>query len=91
MLLQYMQCAVREKRVLAVLCCDVMLLLLLLMGLVGCLLFWLGVFWSAFVLSRRTGHGHTPAGTYSLIDWEIPPDTGAHACSWYHVSSLCVC
>jgi hypothetical protein len=43
MLLQYMQCAVREKRIFAVLCCDLLLLLLLLIGLVGCLLFWLGL------------------------------------------------
>jgi hypothetical protein len=82
MLPQYMQCAVREKRVFAVLCCDVLLLLLLLMGLVGCLLFWLGVCQGTFVLPRRTCHTRAPAGTYSLIDWEIPPDTGAqHACS----------
>ena len=34
--------AVREKRIVEVLVCDVALLLLILMGLVGCLLFWLG-------------------------------------------------
>ena len=56
MLLQYMQSAVREKRIFAVLCCDLLLLLLLLMGLVGCLLFWLGVCWGELVLSRRRSH-----------------------------------
>ncbi len=40
--LQYMRAAVRERRVFAVLLCDAALMLLMLVGLVGCLLFWLG-------------------------------------------------
>ncbi len=35
--------AVREKRAAAVLMCDAVLMLLMLMGLMGCLLFWLGM------------------------------------------------
>ena len=40
--LQYMRGAVRERRVFAVLLCDAALMLLMFVGLVGCLLFWLG-------------------------------------------------
>ena len=37
-----MRGAVRERRVFAVLLCDAALMLLMFVGLVGCLLFWLG-------------------------------------------------
>jgi hypothetical protein len=73
---QYMDRAVREKRIVEVLVCDVALLLLILMGLVGCLLFWLGESPLKCFVEMSLHLTHRVAGTYSLIDWEIPPDTG---------------
>ena len=74
--MQYMDRAVREKRAAAVLMCDAVLMLLMLMGLMGCLLFWLGM------CQMKQPHAdcqaaliHAVAGTYSLIDWEVPPFT----------------
>lgn len=40
---QYFKRAVHEKQFFVVLLCNVTLMLLLLLGLLGCLLFWLGV------------------------------------------------
>jgi hypothetical protein len=68
--------AVQEKRTFAVLVCDVALLLLILMGLVGCLLFWLGELLMKLFVDMSLRLTHCTTGTYSLIDWEIPPDTG---------------
>ena len=70
--------AVREKRVLVVLLCDLALMFLMFIGLVGCLLFWLGtqLYWKP-VLQPWPPFIDICSGTYSLIDWEIPPSTGS--------------
>jgi hypothetical protein len=60
--LQYMRGAVREKRVFALLLCDAALMLLMLVGLVGCLLFWLGaqLLASSFERALPASRSHLP-------------------------------